>query len=70
MSNPDEMEVCLSMVPVQSAIVDLVQKIERRIKKVVIFRYIDFEFASLPRPRKEELVVVRIPVKIAVLRLD
>jgi len=37
MSNPDEMEVCLSMVPVQSAIVDLVQKIERRIKKVVIF---------------------------------
>lgn len=37
MSNTDEMEVCLSMFPVQSAIVDLVQKIEQRIKKVVIF---------------------------------
>lgn len=36
-SNPDEMGVCLSMVRVPSAIIYLVRKIERRIKKVVIF---------------------------------
>lgn len=68
-SNPDEMGVCLSMVPVPSAIIDLVRKIEQANKKGSDF-YIDFEFASLLRPRKGEVVVERIPVEIAVLRLD
>ncbi len=48
-SNPDEMGVCLSMVPVPSAIIDLVRKIEQANKEGSDF-YIDFEFASLPRP--------------------
>jgi hypothetical protein len=69
-SNPDEMAACLSMVPVPSAIIDLVRKIEHVNQKGSDF-YIDFEFASLPRPRKEgEVVAERIPVEIAVLRLD
>jgi hypothetical protein len=69
-SNPDEMAACLSMVPVPSAIIDLVRKIKQVNKKGGDF-YIDFEFASLPRPRKEGKVVAeRIPVEIAVLRLD
>jgi hypothetical protein len=58
------------MVPVPSAIIDLVRKIEQVNKKGGDF-YIDFEFASLPRLRKEgEVVAERIPVEIAVLRLD
>ena len=69
-SNPDAMGVCLSMVPVPSAIVDLVRKIEQVNKEGSDFN-IDFEFASLPRPRKEgEVAVERIPIEIAVLRLD
>lgn len=46
------------MVPVLSAIIDLVRKIEQVNKEGSDF-YIDFEFASLPRRRKEEVVVER-----------
>ena len=64
------MAACLSIVPIPSAIIDLVRKIEQVNKKGGDF-YINFEFASLPRPRKEGKVVAeRIPVEIAVLRLD
>ena len=64
------MAACLSMVPVPSAIIDLVRKIKQVNKKGGDF-YIDFEFVSLPRPRKEGKVAAeRIPVEIAVLRLD
>ena len=63
------MGVSLSMVPVPSAIIDLVQKIEL-VNKGGDF-YIDFEFASLPRPRTEGGVVVeRISVEIVVLPLE
>jgi hypothetical protein len=69
-STPDEMGACLSMVPVPSAIINLVQENEQVNKKGGDF-YIDFEFALLPRPRKEgEVVTERIPVEIAVLRLN
>lgn len=63
------MAACLSMVPVPSAIIDLVRKIEQVNKEGGDF-YIDFEFASLPRPQNGEVAVKRIPVEIAVLRLD
>jgi hypothetical protein len=64
------MAACLSMVPVPPAIIDLVRKIEQVNKKDGDF-YIGFEFASLPYPRKEkEVVAERIPIEIAVLRLD
>jgi hypothetical protein len=68
-SNPDEMAACLSMVPVPFAIIDLVMKIEQVNKEGGDF-YIDFEFAPLPRLQKGEVAVERIPVEIAVLRLD
>ena len=59
------MAACLSVVPVPSAVVDLVQKMDKEGGDF----YIDFEFATLPCPRKE-VVAERIPVEIAVRRLD
>jgi hypothetical protein len=66
--DPDAMEVFLSMVPVPFTVMNLARKIEQANKDRRDF-YIDFEFATLPK-RKGENKVQRIPVEIAVLRLD
>jgi hypothetical protein len=61
------MAACLSVVPVPPAVIDLVRKIEQVNKEGSDF-YIDFEFVTLSR--EGEAAAERIPVEIAVLRLD
>lgn len=57
------------MVPVPSAVVSLVRKVEQ-VKIPGGDFYIDFEFVSLGRFREDEWPIRRFPVEIAVRRLD
>lgn len=67
-SNPNEMTAYLSVVPVPSAVVSLIRKIEPVNIRGGDF-YIDFEFMSLGRFREDESSIQRFPVEIAVRRL-